>query len=126
VGQVASQHASPAALPVELPCTTVAISSSMCLTRSSLKAIATTLPYSAEANRTFGGLASIPELPGKSEMPTASITILQGSCTTSVQAKCDWPSVGACLFDSAFNGPSIILCQVSGCNLLIHHACQAE
>ncbi len=35
-------------------------------------------------------------------------------------------SVGACLFDSAFDGPSLISCQVSICNLLIHHACQAE
>jgi hypothetical protein len=99
-------------------------------------------------------------------MPTASITILQGAGTTSVQGstcqtiakarnklltfieeqsaaehasslsagklssvkntKCDWLSVGACLFDSALNGPSLISCQVSGCNLLIHHACQAE
>jgi hypothetical protein len=64
----------------------------------------------AEANSTFGGLALIPELPGTSEMLTASITILQGAGTTSVQAKCDWLSVGACLFDSAFNGPSLISC----------------
>jgi hypothetical protein len=59
-------------------------------------------------------------------MPTASRTILQVSGTTSVQAKCDWLSVGACVFNSAFNGPSLLSCQVSGCNLLIHHACQAE
>jgi hypothetical protein len=58
-GQAASQHASLAVLPVELPCTTVAISSSTRLTWSSSKAIATTLPYSAEANCIFGGSASI-------------------------------------------------------------------
>jgi hypothetical protein len=121
---------------------------------------------SAEANSTFGGLTSIPELLGTSEMPTASIIILHGAGTTSVQGstcrtnveahkklltfiveqsaaaqasrleagklssvkntECDWLSVGACLFDSALNGPSLIPCQVSGCNVLIHHACQAE
>jgi hypothetical protein len=99
-------------------------------------------------------------------MPTASITILQGDGTTSVQGsvchtiakarnklltfieeqsaaehasslaagkfssvkntKCDWFLVGACLFDSAFIAPSLISCQVTSCNLLIHHACQAE
>ncbi len=48
------------------------------------------------------------------------------SGSTSVLAKCDWLSVGACVFNSAFNGPSLVLCQVSGCILLIHHACQAE
>ncbi len=80
-GQMASQHASPTALPVELPCSTVAFSLSMCLIRSSSKAVATTLlkdvpclpdsagasnkefvPDSAEANSMFGGLTSIPEL----------------------------------------------------------------
>jgi hypothetical protein len=29
-------------------------------------------------------------------------------------------------FNSAFNGPSFVPCQVSGCNLLIHHACLRE
>jgi hypothetical protein len=48
------------------------------------------------------------------------------SGSTSVLAKCDWLLVGACVFNSAFNGPSLVSCQVSGCNLLIHHACQAE
>ncbi len=90
-GQADSQHASPA-LPVELPHTTVVFSSSTHLTRSSSKAPATTLPKdvphlpdsagasnkefvhdSAEANSTFCGLTLIPELPGTSEMPTASI-----------------------------------------------------
>jgi hypothetical protein len=46
---------------------------------------------------------------------------------SSVQnTKCNWLTVGACLFDSALNGPSLILCQVSGCSVLNHHACQAE
>jgi hypothetical protein len=40
--------------------------------------------------------------------------------------KCDWITVVACLFDSASNRPSLISCQVSGCNVLIHHACQAK
>jgi hypothetical protein len=31
-----------------------------------------------------------------------------------------------CIFNSASNGPSLVPCQVFGCNLLIHHACQAE
>jgi hypothetical protein len=103
-GQAASQHASQAALPVESPCTNVAFSSSTRLTRSSSKAIAIMLPKdvphlpdsagasnkefvpdSAEANSTFGGLTSIHELPGTSEMPTASITIMQGAGTTYVQ-----------------------------------------
>jgi hypothetical protein len=131
---VASQHVSPAALPVESPHTTVAFSSSTCITRSSSKAvattfpeaIATTLPNSAEANSTFGGLTLISEIPDTSEMPTASKTILKVSGTTSVQAKFEWLSVGACVFNSVFNGPSFISCQVFGCNLLIHHACQAE
>jgi hypothetical protein len=48
------------------------------------------------------------------------------SGSTSALAKCDWLSVGACVLNSAFNGPSLVPCQVSGCNLLIHHACQAE
>ncbi len=48
------------------------------------------------------------------------------SGSASVLAKCDWLSVGACVFNSAFDGPSLVSCQVSGCNLLIHHACQAE
>jgi hypothetical protein len=48
------------------------------------------------------------------------------SGSTSVLTKCDWLSVGACVFNSAFNGPSLVSYQVSGCNLLIHHACQAE
>ncbi len=158
----------------------------MGLTRSSSKAIATTLPKdvphlpdsagasnkefvpdSAEANIMFGCLTSIPGLLGTSEMPTTSITILHGTGTTSVQgsthrtnvvahkklltfieeqsaakqacslaagklssvkkkSECDWLSVGACLFDSALNGPSLISCQVSGYNVLIHHACQVE
>ncbi len=63
-GQAASQHASPAAFPVASPCTNVAFSSSTCLTRSSLKAIAatfsdaiaTTLPNTTDTNSTFGGL----------------------------------------------------------------------
>jgi hypothetical protein len=29
-------------------------------------------------------------------------------------------------FNFAFNGPSLVSCQVSGCNLLIYHACHAE
>jgi hypothetical protein len=121
----------------------------MCLTRSSSKAIAATfpdavatmLPNSADANSTFGGLTLIPEVPGTSEMPTftlipevpgtsemptASKKIVKVSGSTSVLAKCDWLSVGACVFNSAFNGPSSVPCQVSSCNLLIHHACQAE
>ncbi len=38
--------------------------------------------------------------------------------------KCDWLTVGACLFASASNG--LICCQVAGCKVLIHHACRAE
>jgi hypothetical protein len=71
-------------------------------------------------------LTSIPEVPGTSEMPTASKKIVKVSGSTAVLAKCDWLSVGAYVFNSASNGPSFIPCQVSGCNLLIHHACQAE
>ncbi len=79
-GQATSQHASPAAFPVASPCTNAALSSSMRLTRSSLKAIATTfsdaaattLPNSSDANSAIGGLTSIPEVPGTSEMSTAS------------------------------------------------------
>ncbi len=48
------------------------------------------------------------------------------SGSTSVLAKCDWLSVGACVYNSTFHGPSLVSCQVSGCNLLIHLACQAE
>ncbi len=78
--QATSQHASPAAFPVTSPCTNAALSSSTCLTKSSLKAIAatfpdtaaTTLPNSADANSAIGGLTSIPEVPGTSEMSTAS------------------------------------------------------
>ena len=103
-GQAASQHASLAALPVESPCTTAMFSSSARLTWSSSKAGATTsykdvlhlpnsagasnkefVPDSAEANSMFGVLKLIPELPGTSEMPTASITILHGTVATSVQ-----------------------------------------
>ncbi len=134
VGQAASQHASPAAFPVESPCTNVAFSSSTRLTRSSSKAIASTfpdavatrLPDSAEAKSTFGGLTSIAEVRGTSEMPTASKKNVNLSGTTSVQSKCDWLSVGACVYNSAISGPSLVSCQVSGCNLLIHPACQAE
>ncbi len=39
---------------------------------------------------------------------------------------CDWVKIGACLFASVTNGPSLICCQVAGCKELIHHACQAE
>jgi hypothetical protein len=134
VGQAASQHASPAVFPVASPHTNAAFSSSTRLTRSSLKAIAatfpdaaaTTLPNSADANSAIGGLTWIPEVLGKTEMPTASKKIVKVSDSTSVQSNCDWLSVGACVFSSAFNGPSFVTCQVSGCNLLIHHACQAE
>jgi hypothetical protein len=48
------------------------------------------------------------------------------SGSTSVLAKCDWLSVGACVFNSASNGPSLVSCQVTNCNLMIHHACQAK
>jgi hypothetical protein len=48
------------------------------------------------------------------------------SGSTSVLAKCDWLSVGACVFISASNGPSLVSCQVINCKVLIHHACQAE
>jgi hypothetical protein len=80
VGQAASQNASPATFPVASSCTNAAFSSSMCLTRESLKAIAamfpdvaaTTLPDSADANSAIGGLTSNPEVTGTSEMPTAS------------------------------------------------------
>jgi hypothetical protein len=52
----------------------------MCLTRSSLKAIAVMLPdvlvamlpNSADANSGIGGLMLIPDITGTSEMPTAS------------------------------------------------------
>jgi hypothetical protein len=133
-GQAASQHASPAAFPVASLHTNAAFSSSTHLTKSSSKAIATTfpdaaattLPNSADANSAIGGLTLIPEVPGTSEMPTASKKIVKVSDSTSVLAKCDWLSVGACVFDAAFNGPSLVSCQVSSCNLLIHHACQAE
>jgi hypothetical protein len=78
-GQAASQHARPDVFPLASPCTNVALSSSTCLTRSSSKAIATmfpnavatTLPDSADAN--VGGLTSIPEVPGRSEMPTLTL-----------------------------------------------------
>jgi hypothetical protein len=46
--------------------------------------------------------------------------------STSVLAKCDWLSVGTCVFNSTCNGPSLGSCQVTDCNLMIHHACQAE
>ncbi len=77
-GQAAAQHASPAAFSVASPRTNVALSSSTRLTRSSSKAVAatfpdavpTTLTDSADAN--VGGLALIPEVPGTSEMSTAS------------------------------------------------------
>jgi hypothetical protein len=118
-------------------------------TRSSSKAVAatfpdavaTTLPGSADTNSMFGGLTLIPEVPGTSEMPTltsisevlgtseipnASKKIVKVSRSTCIRAKCDWLSVGVCVFNYAFNEPSLISCQVSGCNLLIHHACQAE
>ncbi len=54
-------------------------------------------------------------------MKISGITLVLAKC-----AKCDWQSVGARVFNSAFNGPSFVPCQVSGCNLLLHHACQAE
>ncbi len=60
-GQVASQHASPAALPVEPPHTTVALPSSTCFTRSSLKAVATTLPKAVEPGGYIDVLVSIKE-----------------------------------------------------------------
>jgi hypothetical protein len=60
-GQAASQHASPAALPVGTPCTTVLLSSSMCLTRSSSKAVATRLPKAVEPGGYINVLASIKE-----------------------------------------------------------------
>jgi hypothetical protein len=59
-------------------------------------------------------------------MPTTSKKKLKVSGSTSVLPKCDRLSVGACVFNHAFNRPSLVSCQVSGCNLLIHHACQAE
>jgi hypothetical protein len=134
VGQEVSQHASPAAFPVASPHTNVAFLSSTRLTRSSSKAVAATfpdavatmLPNSADANSTFGGLTSIPEVPGTSEMLTASKKNVNVSGDDSVQSNYDWLSVGACVFNSAFHGPSLVSCQVSGCNLLIHHVCQAE
>jgi hypothetical protein len=62
-GQAAFQHASPAAFSVASPRTNAASILSMCLTRSSSKAVATmfpdavatTLPNSADANCTIGG-----------------------------------------------------------------------
>ncbi len=53
-------------------------------------------------------------------------SLAAGKLSSVKNIKCDWLSVGACLFDSVLNAPSLISCQVSGCNLLIHHACQAE
>jgi hypothetical protein len=133
-GQAASQNASPAAFPVASPHTNAAFSSSTCLTRLSLKAVAatfsdvaaTTLSNSADANSAIGGLASNLEVTGTSEMPTISTKIVKVSGTTSVLDKCDWLSAGAGVFNSASNGPSLVLCPVTNCNLMIHHACQAE
>jgi hypothetical protein len=42
-----------------------------------------------------------------------------GKLSSVKNAECDWLSIGACKFDSALNGPSLISCQVSNCNLLI-------
>ncbi len=117
VGQVASQNASPAAFPVASPCTNAAFSSSTCLTRASLKAVATTftdvaattLPNSADANSAIGGLMSNPEVTGTSEMPTASKKIVKVSGSTSVLAKCDWLSVGACVLNLPLMDP-VLLC----------------
>jgi hypothetical protein len=143
-GQAASQYASLDAFPVASPHTNVVLPSSTRLTRSSSKvvvamfpdAVATMLPNSADANSTFGGLTSIPEVlgtsemttltlipevPGTSEMPTPSKNV-KVSGSTSVLVKSYWLSVGACVFNSAFNGPSFVPCQVSGCNLLIHQS----
>ncbi len=53
-------------------------------------------------------------------------SVAAGKLSSAQNTKCDWLSVGACLFDSALNAPSHISCEVSGCNLPIHHACQAE
>ncbi len=133
VGQAASQNASPAAFPVVSPCTNAEFSSSVCLTRASLKAIAatfpdvaaTTLPGSTDANSAIGGLTLNPEVTGTSEMPTASKKIVKVFGSTSFLAKCDWLSVGACVFNSACNGSSLVSCQVTDCNLMNHHACQA-
>jgi hypothetical protein len=134
MGQVASQNASPAAFPVASPRTNAAFSSSTRLTRASLKAVATTFPDvaatmlhdSADANSAIGSLTLNPEVTGTSEMPTSSKKIVKVSGSTSILAKCDWLSVGACVFNSACNGPSLVSCQVTNCNLMIHHACQAE
>jgi hypothetical protein len=131
-GQAASQHASLAAFPVASPCTNAEFSSSIHLTRSSSKAVAATfpdaagtrLPNSADANSAIGGLTLIPD--GHIRDAYCIKKKVKVSSSTSVLAKCDWLSVDACVFNSAFNGPSLISCQVSGCNLLIHHACQAE
>ncbi len=132
MGQAASQHASLASFPFASPRTNVALSSSTCLTKSSSKAVAatfpdalaTTLPDSADAN--VGCLALIPEVPGTSEMPTTSKKNVKVSGSTSVLAQCDWLSVVACVFNSASNGPSLVPCQVLGCNLMFHHACWAK
>jgi hypothetical protein len=133
-GQGASQNASPAAFPVVSPRTNAAFSSSTHLTRASLKAVAatfpdvaaTTLSNSADANSKIGGLTLNPEVTGTSEMPTASKKIVKVSGSTSSLAKCDWLSVGACVFNSASNQPSLVLCQVTNCNLMVHHACQGK
>ncbi len=154
-GQAASQHASPAALPVESPRTIVVFSSSTRITRSSSKAIATTLlkdvphlpdsagasnkefvPDSAEANSMFGVLKLIPELPGTSEMPTASITILHGTVATSVQGSTcrtnaearnnHWPSLRSRVLRSMLavlqleNFPQSKILNVIGLQLVIN------
>ncbi len=98
------QPASLTALPVKLPHTSVALPSSLRLTRSSSKAV-TMLPKAVEpsdyidvlasnkeeepdpgnANSTLGGLKLPPELLGTSDMPPALMTVLHGAGTTSVQ-----------------------------------------
>ncbi len=87
-------------------------------TREPLNAVAatfpdvavTTLPNSADANSVIGGLTLNPEVTGTSEMPTTSKQNVNVSGSTSGLAKCDWLSVGACVLNSACNGPSLVSC----------------
>jgi hypothetical protein len=78
-GQAASQHARPDVFPVASPHTNVALSSPMRLTRSSSEAVAATFPDAFatmlldSADTNVGGLTSIPEVPGTSEVPTLTL-----------------------------------------------------
>ncbi len=129
-GQAASQHASPDTFPVASPCTNVAFSSSLCLTRSSLKAIAalfpdavvTTLPNSADANSMFGGLTLIPEVPGTLEIAYRIKKNVKVSGSTSILAKWYWLSVGACVLILHLMVPVLFhaRCPVVTCWFIMH------